>query len=133
MYFGHGAGEYVEGFFHQLPTWLDRGISILLLVGAKILNLVGLRPAYGDTLFPLVLIRAAAGLVLLPGLFHLFLFAGWRERMFAGIFLLPIIFGPTQDRYNLPIFPILFLHGAMVYTYAWRRWTATKSSVQPSS
>jgi len=133
VYFGHGAGEYVEGFFHQLPTWLDRGISILLLVGAKILNLVGLRPAYGDTLFPLVLIRAAAGLVLLPGLFHLFLFAGWRERMFAGIFLLPIIFGPTQDRYNLPIFPILFLHGAMVYTYAWRRWTATKSSVQPSS
>ena len=132
-YFGHATSEYILGLFHQLPTWLDKGVSWLLLIGAKILNLVGLRPSYGDTLLPLVLIRASAGLIILPGLVHLFLFASWRERMFVGIFLLPIVFGPTQDRYNLPIFPILFLHGAMVYTYAWRRWMATRSSVQPSS
>ena len=132
-YFGHGTSEYIQGFFSGLPVWLDKGLSWMLLAGAKLFNLVGLRPAYGDTLLSLVLIRAAAGLILLPGLFHLFLFASWHERVFVGIFLLPIFLGPTQDRYNLPIYPILFLHGAMVYTYAWRRWIATRTTVQPTN
>jgi len=122
VYYGYEASEYAKGLFHSLPSWLDYTLSWVAFATAKIFYLVGLRPSSGGTLLSLVVIRSLPGLILLPGLFRLLIFAPWQERVFVGIFLLPIILGPTQDRYILPIIPILFLHGTIVYTYIWRRW-----------
>jgi hypothetical protein len=69
--------------------------------------------------------------ILLPGLFYLF-WAGRRGEMaLVGLYCLPILLGPTQDRYYLPIYPILFLYGVMAYQAAWRA-VSTSRRRQPT-
>jgi len=112
VFFGLQTTSYWAGLFSELPRWLDVPLSLLALGGAKVLYLMGLRPAYGMASDGLVLMRALPGLVLLPGMIWGLLFAGMRTRIFLLIFLFPIFLGPSQDRYNLPIFPLLFGFGA---------------------
>jgi hypothetical protein len=118
-FFGATAAEYFAGIFKGLPSVLDKFLSGLALAGAKLLYFVGLRPTYGSTLSGLILLRAAAGIILLPGFIYLSFRANVRTRLFLWIFFLPIFLGPTQDRYNLPIFPILFGYGALAYSAGW--------------
>jgi hypothetical protein len=115
QYFGIRSSEYIAGMIGILPTWLDLLVSWGALAGAKVLYFVGLRPSYGETTMTLVFVRAAAGLVLLPGLIHIIFAMPRRQKLFVALFCLPIFLGPAQDRYNLPIFPLLFLHGALAY------------------
>lgn len=114
-YFSIPSLEYLEGLVPQLFDGVDLVLSWTALVGAKLLYFCGLRPSYGDTSIGLVFLRSGAGIVLLPGLIYLAVAMPWRQRMFVAVFCLPIFMGPTQDRYNLPIFPILFLYGVMAY------------------
>lgn len=119
-YFDKPSSEYIMGLFSGLPYWLDALVSWSALLGAKLLYFVGLRPTYGDTSTELVVLRASAGVILLPGLVHVAFRLPRRQRLFIVLFCAPIFLGPTQDRYNLPIYPILFLHGALAYELLFR-------------
>jgi hypothetical protein len=114
-FFNQSTAEYHQGLFPNLPEFIDITLSWILLAGAKLLYFTGLRPSYGDTSMWLVALRGAAGLVLLPGLLYVFIKAERREQLFISIFFLPIFIGPTQDRYNLPVFAILFMYGTMFW------------------
>ena len=119
-YFGYTPSEYVSGIYPALPGWIDRPLSWAAMVGAKLAYFVGLRPSYGVTDTLLVIARGAAGVILLPGFLYLF-WAGRRgEIALIALFCLPILLGPAQDRYYLPIYPILFLYGVRFYEAAWR-------------
>ena len=119
-YFGYTPSAYINGIYPALPGWIDLPLSWVALAAAKLIYFVGLRPSYGVTDTFLVLARGGAGLILLPGLFYLF-WAGRRGEMaLIALYCLPILLGPAQDRYYLPIYPILFLYGVMAYQAAWR-------------
>jgi hypothetical protein len=130
-YFGHTPSEYLNGIFPTLPVWVDRPISWMALAAAKLTYFVGLRPSYGVTDTLLVLARGGAGIILLPGLLYLFWKGRRREMALIGLYCLPILLGPAQDRYYLPIYPILFLYGVMAYQAAWRAISTNRKS-QPT-
>lgn len=121
-YFGHSPREYIAGIYHLLPHWLDLPLSWLSLLAAKLLYFTGLRPSYGMTDGLLVLLRAAPGIVLLPGLLYLLWTAPLRERTLIGLYCLPFLLGPAQDRYYLAVFPLLYLYGI-------RFWSRVAASV----
>jgi hypothetical protein len=125
-FFDLATSKYLDGLFPQLPRIIDLLISCILLFWAKVLYFVGLRPSYGATADILVLARLLPGFVLLPGLIWSFVAAGRKHAFFMYFFCLPILLGPSQDRYNLPIFPILFMFGAIAYSHTWRRFVAKK-------
>ena len=125
-YFGYTPSEYINGIYPALPGWIDQPVSWVALAAAKLIYFVGLRPSYGVTDTLMVLARGAAGLILLPGLFYLF-WAGRRGEMaLITLYCLPILLGPAQDRYYLPIYPILFLYGVMAFQAAWRAVSANR-------
>jgi hypothetical protein len=119
-YFGHTPMQYAEGIFHSLPQWLNISLSWASLIGAKLVYFVGLRPSYGVTAPTLVLARGAAGLFLLPGMLWLFAKGRRSEMTLIALYCAPILLGPSQDRYYLPIYPILFLYGVRFYEAVWR-------------
>lgn len=121
QYFDYAPAEYAAGLFAGLPRWLDLALSWTALLGAKLLYFTGLRPTYGITAPMFVLLRAAPGLVLLPGLLALLVQAPWRERALVALYCLPFFLGPSQDRYYLAIYPLLFLYGARLYEELARR------------
>jgi len=102
-----------------LPEWLDRALSWLTLAGAKLLYFVGLRPSYGQIAWWIVAIRAGAGLILLPGLIWVVIRGDTKHRLLISLFLLPFMIGPSQDRYNLAIQPLLFYFGYLAYRDVW--------------
>lgn len=112
-FFSVPADAYVAGLFPEWPGVFDRIVSILLLIAAKLLYFVGLRPSYSDQSLVIVALRAAPGLILLPGLIVALVQAGWRMRMLLLIFCFPILIGASQERYILPIQPILYLFGVV--------------------
>ena len=115
-YFGYLPRQYLEGLWPDLPVALNLGFSWFGLVAAKLLYLTGLRPSFGDTALPFVILRMLPGAIVLPGLIWSLLRAEWRERLFVVFFLAPIFLGVAQDRYLLPIQPVLFYYGIC----AWR-------------
>jgi len=120
-FFGLTSAAYANGLFDALPYWLNLTVSWVTLLGAKTLYFVGLRPAYGEASEFLVVARALPGLILLPGLFWGLILAGRRHALFLALFCLPILLGPAQDRYNLPIYPMLFMFGALAYHRLWHK------------
>ena len=108
-YYGYTAADFLAGIYPGLPGWIDQPLSWLSLLGAKFLYLAGLRPGYGGTASTLVLIRAAAGIVLLPGLLYGFFRAPWAYRFLLAAFFAPVLFGSAQDRYVMPVAPLLVL------------------------
>jgi hypothetical protein len=114
-FFGIPYGQYLHGMHYALPAVIDLPLSWLSLIGAKILYLVGLRPSYGITPFEIVAIRAAPGLILLPGLLWLAIKRPHREGLFVLLFLIPPFLGATQERYLLPVMPIVFYCGTLAF------------------
>ena len=119
MYFGYTPSEYLSGLFDILPFWIDKPSSWIALIGSKILYFVGIRPSFGSTEIELVLARSLAGLILLPGIFQFAVYAPIKEKIFFGLYLFPILLGPSQDRYYLAIYPIFFLYGTHAYNLSW--------------
>jgi hypothetical protein len=111
MFFGLPYYAYLDGLMPFLPNWLDRPLSWITLIGVKLLYLVGLRPSFGETPLVFVLVRASAWVVLLPGLVWWLVRGDWRQRLFLITFLAPIMIGIAQERYILPIMPVLFYYG----------------------
>jgi hypothetical protein len=120
-YFGATQADYLAGRFPALPAVIDLPLSALALFAAKVLYSVGLRPSFTGTAPVLVAVRALPGLILLPGLIWLLWRAPKRERYMVLLFLLPIVTGPAQDRYLLPLQGLLFYYGALAYGDAWKR------------
>ena len=118
--FGWTAAEHVRGVFAFLLQWLNVPLSWSRLAAVKPMYFVGLRPSYGETAPVLVAARAAAGVVLLPGLVTLFLRAPPAVRVLTLVYCLPILLGPSQNRYYLPIYPLFFFYGVTAYEAAWR-------------
>lgn len=110
-FFGIPAYQYLEGIFPVLPEWMNRICSWLILILAKTLYFVGLRPSYSDVSTIYVLMRGLPGLLLLPGLIYVFWKGERRHQMLTAFFLLPILMVGAQDRYNMPIQPLLFFYG----------------------
>lgn len=130
LYFGLSQDDFLAGVFPWLPEPLDRALSLVALLGAKALCLVGLRPSVGDTPTALVLLRAAPGLILLPGLYWSLFRADRSHRLLMAIFIAPILAGATQDRYMLPVLPILFLYGCRAWA-AGAAWLRARLTPQP--
>ena len=120
-FFGTPAPAFMHGIYPNLPTWMDQVASLVTLIGAKILYLVGLRPSFSEIPWYMLLLRSAQGLILLPGLVYLLLRGDRRELLLVVLYIIPVLLGPAQDRYVLPIQPILFYYGALAYTSLWRR------------
>jgi hypothetical protein len=114
-FFGIQQKIYMSGLFPELPTVINTTLSWAALIGAKLLYAIGLRPSYGETSWILVLIRSAPGLIFAPGIIYLFVAGKKSDRLLVAMVMLPILIGPAQDRYTLPIQPLLFL-------YAWKAW-----------
>ncbi|HIF10919.1 MAG TPA: hypothetical protein EYQ81_14505 [Sneathiellales bacterium] len=110
-YFGRLPAQYFRGLWPDLPELLNLGLSWLSLVAAKVLYLMGLRLSFGNTATPLVALRVIPGMIMLPGLIWLIFRADLRVRFFTFFFLVPILFGISQDRYVFPIQPVLFYYG----------------------
>ena len=120
-YWGFSQSAYLHGIFDVLPGALNLIASWFALSVAKAMYFTGLRPSYGTTESLFVLARAAPGLILLPGLVWAFVRGTWAHRLFLGVYLLPFALGVAQDRYNLPILPILFLYGVLFIEAAARK------------
>lgn len=110
-YFGILPDQYYVGVFSELSDWLNKPLSWFLLGSSKLLYLVGLRPSYAGVSEFVVVLRALPGLILLPGLVWLFACGPNRLRLLMVTFLAPILLGASQERYILPIVPILFAYG----------------------
>lgn len=120
-YFGFTSVAYLDGIFPGLPAGLNELTSWLALLLAKLLYLAGLRPSYGQTSLALVLVRAAPGLILLPGLLYGLFRAPWAYRLLLAAFFAPVALGAAQDRYMLAVTPliVLFAVRAVRETFGW--------------
>ena len=110
-YFGLLPYVYKAGLFPDLPDSLSKLFSYALFAGAKILHAVGFRPSYASIDPVLTLLRALPGLIFLPGLVLVFFRGSFLERLFVGVFMLPVFVAASQERYILAIMPILFCWG----------------------
>ncbi len=108
-YFGHASAAYLYGIFPVLPDGLNQIASWIALGLAKLLYLAGLRPSYGQTPLALVIVRAAPGLIFLPGLLYGMLCAPWAYRLLLVAFFAPVALGAAQDRYLLAVTPLIVL------------------------
>ncbi|MBF0309335.1 MAG: hypothetical protein HQL56_07405 [Magnetococcales bacterium] len=118
--FGLPQEDYFHpGLLHFLPDSLNTLLSLMVLGLAKTCYFVGLRPSYSGQDLLVVLVRAAPGLVLLPGLLRLLVKGEGAVKLLVLLFYLPVLVGPAQDRYNLPIQPLLFFHGALFWRGLW--------------
>jgi hypothetical protein len=112
-FFNVPSKEYITGLFPFLPTGINQLASWLCFAGAKVLYFVGLRPSYGNISFVMLLIRAFLGIILLPGIAYLFLKGDRRHKVLFLLYFLPIFLGASQDRYNLPVQPILYYYSVL--------------------
>tara|TARA_Y100000588_G_scaffold59872_2_gene58819 strand:+ start:246 stop:716 length:471 start_codon:yes stop_codon:yes gene_type:complete len=120
-YFGVPPSEYINGLFSELPQVIDQALSLILYIIAKLLYLVGMRPSYGDTSALIVAVRAAPSLLLLPGLVWIILRGSTPLRLLVLMFVIPTLFGPSQERYLLPIQPLLAYWGMIFWQSCFHR------------
>ncbi len=115
-YFQLSQDAYLGGIYGFLPEMIDKALSLLTLIGAKLLYFAGLRPSYGETPVLMVLLRGAAGLIVLPGLLLTLVRREPSLVLLTVIMLLPYFAGAAQDRYYLPMLPVFFWSGALFYS-----------------
>jgi hypothetical protein len=120
-YFGWTAAEYLAGPFASLPHALNVAAGALGLLAAKLLYFVGLRPSYSGVAPLIVAVRAAPGLLLLAGLVGVAWRGTARLRLFVVCFVAPVLLVGAQDRYSLPIQPLLFYYAVMLLGSVGRR------------
>lgn len=114
-YFGIQHSEYFEGIFNELPQFLNKVISVISLTLAKVFYFVGIRPSWSEIPGYVLFIRSFAGVFLLPGIIYLYIKGDTRIKILFSFFILPILLVVTQDRYNLPVFPILYFYGIIFF------------------
>ena len=123
-FFGIIQTDYLSGIYDSLPLLLDVPLSWLSLFGAKTLYIFGLRPSYGDVSSFVWLARFGPGIPFLAGFLYLMWNGPKLQKVLVVTMLLPLYIGPGQDRYLLPIQPILFFHAWRLFRDSldfWRR------------
>ncbi len=120
-YFGFFPKEFHQGIFPALPQALNSAFSLALLGLVKLVHAMGLRSSYAELDPILTLARSLPGLVFLPGLFYGMLRAPMFQRIFVGLFLIPVFVAASQERYILGIMPILFFWGACFWVNLFKR------------
>jgi hypothetical protein len=114
-YFGISNAEYLKGAFEVFPEVLNKVISIFSFVLAKIFYFVGLRPSYSGISYHMLFLRSFVGIFLLPGFFYLYIYGDKRIKYLFSLYIFPIFLGATQDRYHLPLMPILYFYGILAF------------------
>lgn len=111
-YWGLFPQQYSEGLFPNLSPLLDQIISNGALIISKLIYASGLRPSYSDVPAIFVFMRGMGGILIFPGIFYCFYRGSWLERILLFGFLFPLLITVAQERYLLPIAPLLLLYGA---------------------
>ena len=114
-YWGVTQKTYLNGIFVNLPEFLNLTFSWLILGLSKIIYLTGLRPSYSGMDNTIVLIRSLGGVMILPGIFYLLLRGENFEKLIFIIFVSPVLIGASQERYLMPICPILIFYGSQFW------------------
>jgi hypothetical protein len=114
-YWGLVPQQYSDGLFPNLPLLFDKAISKGALIVSKLIYASGLRPSYSDVPIIFVFLRAVGGVLILPGIFYCLYKGSWFERVLLMGFLLPLLITVAQERYLLPIAPLLLLYGAIFW------------------
>jgi hypothetical protein len=114
-FFGFTEAEYRAGLFGgQVPAWLDVPLSMGALALAKTLYFCGLRPSFETPSAIGLAARTLSALaVAIPGLVWCLLKGDTRDRLLVALFLAPALAGLAQERYNLPILPLLTYYAAL--------------------
>jgi len=114
-YWGLVPQQYFDGLFPNLPLFFDQVISNGALIASKLIYASGLRPSYSDVPAIFVFLRAMGGVLILPGIFYCLHRGSWFERILLLGFLLPLLITVAQERYLLPIAPLLLLYGGIFW------------------
>ena len=114
-YWGLFPQQYSEGLFPNLPLLMDQVISNGALIASKLIYASGLRPSYSDVPGIFIFLRAIGGVLILPGIFYCAYRGSWLERILLLGFLLPLLITVAQERYLLPIAPLLLLYGGIFW------------------
>lgn len=114
-YWGLVPQQYFDGLFPNFPFLLDQAMSKGALIASKLIYASGLRPSYSDVSAIFVFLRAVGGILILPGIFYCFYRGSWFERVLLLGFLLPLLITVSQERYLLPIAPLLLLYGGIFW------------------
>lgn len=114
-YWGIVESAYIEGVFSNFNQFINLFMSWSALLLSKIVYLCGLRPSYSDTAIHFVAIRALGSIFLIPGFFYLFIKGTRFEKLSALIFFTPIFLGASQERYLLPLYPVLMFYGSQFW------------------
>ena len=120
-YWGLSPPQYSEGLFPNLPLLINKVVSNGALIGSKFIYASGLRPSYSDTSALFVSFRAISGILILPGIFYCLYRGSWFERILILGFVLPLILTVAQERYLLPIAPLLLLYGGLFWKHLFLR------------
>jgi len=123
-YFGFTTPELLAGIYDGLPAALDRTLSWATLALFKGLYFCGFRPSFGETAGLMLAVRATPGLLLFPGLLYLLWAAEPRLKLFFLCFAFPIFLHLPQERYSLPVQPLLFLYAALLCERLYARFAA---------
>jgi hypothetical protein len=115
-YWGITQQKYLNGIFAFLPDFLNLTFSWLTLGLSKIIYLTGLRPSYSGVDNLIVLIRSLGGVIMLPGIFYSLIRGDNLDKIIIIIFITPMLIGASQERYLLPICPILIFYGSRFWS-----------------
>jgi hypothetical protein len=69
-----------------------------------------LRPSYSEVDNLIVLIRSLGGVIILPGIFYSLIRGDNLDKIIILLFITPMLIGASQERYLLPICPILIFY-----------------------
>ena len=112
VYFGIPETRFLGGLFGApVPELVDRPLSWALLVTAKILYFCGFRPSFESATMLGTLLRSTFAVITLPGLLYCLWRGEERERLMVVVVLAPTLFGLTQERFSLPILPLMAFYG----------------------
>jgi len=121
-FFGVTEAAYRAGLFAgTLPAAIDLPLSWAALIVAKTLYFCGFRLSFETLSIVSVASRLPVAVAItIPGLIWCFARGEWRDRLMVLLFLAPTLGGLAQERYNLPILPLLVLYAAGFWRAAWR-------------
>ncbi|OSM01812.1 hypothetical protein MAIT1_01851 [Magnetofaba australis IT-1] len=123
-FFGIEERDYWAGLFHTLPIWLDQPLSWIALMGAKLLSFMGMRYSYYSTHGSMLVLalRWGSGALFLIGFIRLMWRGQSMQRLLVLCYMAPFFLGAAQERYLLPIMPLLMFHCAWAINTLGRRW-----------
>jgi len=106
-YFGHTTEELMGAVTGVQLGWFDSILSTILLGISKMLYLFGIRPSYTALDNWLLVLRCLTGVPLFIGAIIMFKRLELFETSVVLLIILPVLTGATQERYLLPILPLL--------------------------